>query len=237
MTRQRPPLCGSPVGKHVGNVGNGCNAFRGAGHHSVIAQCFDAGHSFIFFRDRASMLLQRTEKAHHELSPGVRTLSLRERSLLLLADGKPLAALQAMYNGIGAQMVDHLVREGYLTQLAATQTPAAPEPVVALEPISAPAPVPETPPAPTEALRSLAGTRMYLFDLCERLFARRDPDLARSYHAALREARDRHSMLKVGEALMAEVAKVAGDERAQGIRERLAQLQPPDRALFAAMSD
>ncbi len=173
------------------------------------------------------MLLQRTEKARHELSPGVRTLSLRERSLLLLADGKPLADLQAMYNGIGAQMVEHLLREGYLTQLAATQTPAAPEPVVA----------PETPPAPTEALRSLAGTRMYLFDLSERLFARRDPDLARSYHAALREARDRQSMLEVGEALVAEVAKMAGEERAQGIRERLQQLQPPDRALFAAMRD
>ena len=36
------------------------------------------------------MLLQKTEKARLELSPGVRTLSLRERSLLLLADGKPL---------------------------------------------------------------------------------------------------------------------------------------------------
>ena len=78
---------------------------------------------------------------------------------------------------------------------------------------------------------------MYLFDLCERLFARRDPDLARFYHAALREARDRHSMREVGEALIAEVSKVAGDERAHGIRERLEQLQPPERALSAAMSD
>jgi hypothetical protein len=78
---------------------------------------------------------------------------------------------------------------------------------------------------------------MYLFDLCERLFARRDPDLARFYHAALREARDHHSMLEVGAALIAEVAKVAGPERAHGIRERLEQLQPPERALSAAMSD
>ena len=45
------------------------------------------------------MLLQKTDKARLELSPGVRTLSLRERSLLLLADGKPLSDLQAMYNG------------------------------------------------------------------------------------------------------------------------------------------
>eukprot|EP01034_Spumella_vulgaris_P001802 gene1802-2363_t len=51
------------------------------------------------------MLLQKTEKARLELLPGVRTLSLRERSLLLLVDGKPLSDLQAMYNGIGAQIV------------------------------------------------------------------------------------------------------------------------------------
>ena len=115
------------------------------------------------FATHAPMLLHRTEKARRELSPGVRTLSLRERSLLLLADGKPLADLQAMYHGIGAQMVEQLVREGYLTHLATTRA------------ADTAAPAPETPPEPTEALRSLAGTRMYLFDLCERLFARRDP--------------------------------------------------------------
>ena len=190
-----------------------------ASSHGAAIQAFS-------FVNRTPMLLQRTEKARRELSPGVRTLSLRERSLLLLADGKPLAELQAMYSGIGAQMVEQLVREGYLTRLAATRAADTPAPEA-----------PEGPPEPTEALRSLAGTRMYLFDLCERLFARRDPDLARSYHAALRAARDRHSMLEVGEALIAEVAKVAGNERAHGIRERLEQLQPIERALSAAMRD
>ena len=72
------------------------------------------------------MLLQKTEKARLELSPGVRTLSLRERSLLLLADGKPLSDLRAMYNGIGAQMVDNLMRQGYLTGPADVPLPAAP---------------------------------------------------------------------------------------------------------------
>ena len=62
-------------------------------------------------RNHAPMLLHRTDKARRELSPGVRTLSLRERSLLLLADGKPLADLQAMYHGIGAQMVERSVRK------------------------------------------------------------------------------------------------------------------------------
>ena len=160
------------------------------------------------------MLLHRTEKARRELSPGVRTLSLRERSLLLLADGKPLADLQAMYHGIGAQMVEQLVREGYLTHLATTRA------------ADTAAPAPETPPEPTEALRSLAGTRMYLFDLCERLFARRDPVLAQHFREALRAAKDRTSMLDVGEAMFEEVALAAGAERAASLRERLDQLLP-----------
>ena len=36
----------------------------------------------------------------------------------------------------------------------------------------------------------MAGTRMYLFDLCERLFANRHEMLAQSLRAQLREARD-----------------------------------------------
>lgn len=163
------------------------------------------------------MLLQKTEKARLELSPGVRTLSLRERSLLLLADGKPLSDLQAMYNGIGAQIVENLMRQGYLTGPA--DLPPAPEPT------AVPKPSIERP-APGESLRSLAGARMYLFDTCERLFARRDPVLAQHFREALRAAKDRTSMLDVGEAMFEEVALAAGAERAASLRERLDQLLP-----------
>lgn len=162
------------------------------------------------------MLLQKTEKARLELSPGVRTLSLRERSLLLLADGKPLSDLQAMYNGIGAQIVENLMRQGYLTgpaDLPPTPEPAQPTPSIER-------------PAPGESLRSLAGARMYLFDTCERLFARRDPVLAQHFREALRAAKDRTSMLDVGEAMFEEVALAAGAERAASLRERLDQLLP-----------
>ena len=182
------------------------------------------------------MLLLKTDKARQELAPGMRTLSLRERSLLLLAEGKPLAELQAMYSGGGAEIVEHLLSQGYLSLSAPALQDTLLTPPAHTQP-SALRPEAVTPPEPSDHLRSLAGARMYLFDICERLFARRDPDLARFYHAALREPRDRHSMREVGEALIAEVSKVAGDERAQGIRERLKQLQPPERALSAAMSD
>ena len=83
---------------------------------------------------------------------------------------------------------------------------------------------PSPPPNPT--LRSLAGARMYLFDTCERLFARRDPVLAQHFREALRAAKDRTSMLDVGEAMFEEVALAAGAERAASLRERLDQLLP-----------
>eukprot|EP01030_Chromulinospumella_sphaerica_P000932 gene932-914_t len=156
------------------------------------------------------MLLQKTEKARLELSPGVRTLSLRERSLLLLADGKPLSDLQAMYNGIGAQIVENLMRQGYLTGPA--DLPPTPEPTTSnTTPTSTPS---IERPAPGESLRSLAGARMYLFDTCERLFARRDPVMAQHFREALRAAKDRTSMLDVGEAMFEEVALAAGAEPA-----------------------
>ena len=182
------------------------------------------------------MLLQKTEKARLELSPGVRTLSLRERSLLLLADGKPLSDLQAMYNGIGAQIVDNLMRQGYLTGPA--DLPPQPHQPTAARPVTTPsaASTSTTSPAttaataqrqePAEALRSLAGARMYLFDACERLFARRDPVMAQQFREALRAAKDQDSMLDVGEALFDEVALAAGAERAASLRERFEQLLP-----------
>lgn len=166
------------------------------------------------------MLLQKTEKARLELTPGVRTLSLRERSLLLLVDRKPLHDLQAMYNGIGAQIVDNLMRQGYLT--GPTSAASAPN--------AAPEVLPKQPsiqrPEPGEALRSLAGARMYLFDTCERLFARRDPVLAQHLRDALRAAKDRDSMLDAGEAMFEEVALAAGAERAASLREKFEQLLP-----------
>ena len=166
------------------------------------------------------MLLQKTEKARLELSPGVRTLSLRERSLLLLVDGKPLYDLQAMYNGIGAQIVDNLMRQGYLSGPAELPPNGA---SAAAEPEDKPT---IQRPGPGETLRSLAGARMYLFDVCERLFARRDPTLAVQFREALRAARDPASMLDVGEAMFEEIALTAGAERAASVRDKFEQLLP-----------
>jgi len=69
---------------------------------------------------------------------------------------------------------------------------------------------------------------MFLFDLCERLFARRHPEWAQTFRDALREARDRESMLAVSRRILAAVEEVAGAERADTLSERIAMLLPPD---------
>ena len=169
------------------------------------------------------MLLQKTEKARVELRPGQRTLGQRERSLLLLADGnKSLRDFQQLFDGEGEKLVLALVRDGYLV----ADGQAAPRPPAALTPIDVPAPPPSG--DSFEGKRSLATTRMFLFDICERMFARRDPPRAEQFREALRNARDRETMLAASRQMIGEIERVAGHERADSISERIAMLLPPE---------
>ena len=172
------------------------------------------------------MLLQRTDKARDELRPGMRTLGLRERSLLLMADGtKSLVDINAVMGAQAEPIVLDLVRRGYLQSAARTITPAP-----ASVPAHEPAPAPAAPGAADsfEGKRSLATTRMFLFDICERMFARRDPLMAEMFREALRAAKDRDSMLAAGRDMLAEIEKAAGPERADSISERIAMLLPAE---------
>nr|WP_315187411.1 hypothetical protein [uncultured Albidiferax sp.] len=151
----------------------------------------------------------KTDKARAELQPGQRNLGQRERALLLLADGRKTALEMAAYLGHeGEALVLRLLRDGYLAQ-----------PVVAVQPVAA---------DPFDGKRSLATTRMFLFDMCERMFARRAPGRAEAFRESLRQARDRASMLAVGHAMLADIEAAAGPERADSIRERIALLLPGD---------
>ncbi len=79
-----------------------------------------------------------------------------------------------------------------------------------------------------EGKRSLATTRMFLFDLGERMFTRRDPVLAEQFRENLRNAKDRQSMLTAGREMLAEIERIAGYERADAISERIAMLLPEE---------
>ena len=193
------------------------------------------------------MQLHKTDKARAELKPGVRTLGQRERTLLLLADGhKSIQDFKPLFGGDGEQIAMQLLRDGYLVTQAAAERVAVVLPaatstsVSALDARSAEQlknfPSPETTQAikvsadQFEGKRSLATTRMFLFDICERMFARRNPAMANLFREALRNAKDRESMLAVSRDMIDEIEKVAGHERADSISERLAMLLPAEAA-------
>lgn len=174
-----------------------------------------------------TLLLQKTDKGRAELSPGVRTLSLRERSLLLMANGRQtVAAMGTVCGNDTAELALRLLAQGYLEPVP---VPAPPTPA-ALRSVAAPADDGARGSDRFEGRRSLATARMFLFDLCERLFARRDPALAERLREALRQARDRDTMLAAARALLDAVEQTAGFERADAISERLAMLLPPETA-------
>ncbi|MBT2332434.1 hypothetical protein J7E49_00710 [Variovorax paradoxus] len=163
------------------------------------------------------MFPTKTDKARDELQGGQRTLSQRERALLLMADGRrsmtdfsPLFASRTE----AEQAIQALVLKGYLQD---AQTVAA-----AADPIRL-----ATSADHFDGKRSLATTRMFLFDICERMFVRRDPKFALQMRDALREARDRDAMLTIAALMLTEIEKTAGPERAESLRERIDRLLPP----------
>ena len=198
------------------------------------------------------MQLHKTERARAELKPGTRTLGQRERTLLLLADGnKSVLDFRPLFNGEGEQIALRLLHEGFLeahpgnqllaeTAVASTLVKTVPNnPSQQLSAFQVAAqraqqhfPSPETTQAikvsadQFEGRRSLATTRMFLFDICERMFARRNPEMAELFREALRNARDRDTMLAVSRDMIGEIETVAGHERADSISERLAMLLP-----------
>lgn len=191
------------------------------------------------------MPLLKSEKAKHELASKQRTLSVRERSALFLADGiRTRDELVYLLQGdIG--LLQKLMSDGYLvpaealspetaarmTDFAASIT--APAPLVSAPRVAAPTRV-APPVAPKsssdnfEGKRSLATTRMFLFDIVERMFVRKMPELANSLRDQLREARDRESMMVIAREIIINVEEIAGPDRADGLSERLAMMLPPE---------
>jgi hypothetical protein len=121
-----------------------------------------------------------------------------------------------------------LIDSGHLQRLAGSvaerpqQAPTAPA--------MAPAEAREPAPAGPAATLNLAGTRMYLFDMCERMFANRHEDKAQVLRHLLREARDLPGLQEAALQLLQAVQEHAGSERADALRERLQHLLPQETA-------
>ncbi|GAB3477973.1 hypothetical protein [Polaromonas eurypsychrophila] len=194
------------------------------------------------------MQLHRSEKAKLELASRARVLNVRERGALFLADGlKTRDQMQGLLQDDG-RILQKLIVDGYLIVLGAESAgmtpvkkpalarqasyapplPSPSLPVAAAIPAPAPAPAPGPQGDNFEGKRSLATTRMFLFDICERMFVRKMPELAKHYRDQLREARDRESMMAIARDIILNVEEVAGPERADGLSERIAMLLPPE---------
>ena len=68
---------------------------------------------------------------------------------------------------------------------------------------------------------------MFLFDIVERMFVRKMPELANYLRDQLREARDWESMLAIARETIENVEEIAGSDRADGLSERLAMMLSP----------
>ena len=171
------------------------------------------------------MILLKTAKALEELQPGSRQLPQRARSILLMAGGKRMDEIQSLLGADHAALAQDLVDQGYLQLIAGSgvQTPVVTPSLAPARPAPvAPAPA-KSAPAQTPSI-NMAGTRMYLFDMCERLFANRHHSLAQDLREQLRQARDLQALRGASLRLLSAVQEHAGEDRAQSLRERLAGL-------------
>ena len=174
--------------------------------------------------------LHKSAKARHELNSGKRVLNLRERGALFLADGhKSQDELQALLRDDGA-LLEKLISDGYLISIHNRDEYAlAPETAApVLPPLLADIERLKSSSDSFEGKRSLATTRMFMFDICERIFSKKSPALAVHYRDLLREARDRESMMVIIRDIIVNVEEIAGSERADGLSERIAMLLPSE---------
>lgn len=215
--------------------------------HKVLGACHNgvtSGRDNSDFTDRKSgltMYLCKTDKAREELSSRSRALSQRERATLLMSDGTRTRSELRVMSQCDDALLDALIAGHYLRVM-----PHRPGGAPAKERSAHAAPAPELVPAPRaptdrppvavatrnadnfDGKRSLATTRMFLFDIGERMFARHSPDQAVLFRDQLREAHDRDSMLSVARDIVTAVEEIAGHDRADSLSERIAMLLPPE---------
>lgn len=156
------------------------SSLQKAGIHMSVTDfgCNKRNNIFLHAPRHSFMILQKTAKAIEELQPGSRQLPQRARSVLLMAGGRSLDDLQHMLGSDHAELARQLMEQGYLQWQSGESGSPAPTPqAVAAKPAE-----------PATSSINMAGTRMYLFDMCERLFANRHEQLAQQLRAQLREA-------------------------------------------------
>lgn len=170
-------------------------------------------------------LLTKTEIGRQALAPGNRTLTPRERMLVLLADGQRNAQdLLGLVAGTRIELVQDLLTRGFLSPEPATaaRAPATPAGLQRTAPEAAePAVPPDATPPDSPWVRSAAATKLYLLDVAERTFARADPSQWELLREMLRDVRDDSALMEAMQFVTQAIARAAGEERARTVRSQL----------------
>lgn len=179
------------------------------------------------------MPISKTDKARAELALSRGELNRRQRTLLLLADGRRSADdLLAMVGGAEAGDVRTLLEQGYLSDPTITPIKA---PVAITSTASASAPAPAALSLRSDATHdderrlrlNAAATKMFLLDMTERSFAQRDPALRQTLRMLLGAARDEQGLIAAADQLLIHLAVHAGEDRAVMVRQQLfVELEP-----------
>lgn len=159
----------------------------------------------------STCLVLRTPLAAQALA-GRAAFTLRQRSILLMAEATPRPVLEALFHGQGTALVEELLAAGYLTETPATEACAAHSPPM-----------------------QLARLRAQLLELCERLLHEQEYDIAPQLRQLLLQAPDLPSLRQACERWMQTLVRQGGARRIHCLRIQLQVLlaPPPAEALEA----
>ncbi len=164
---------------------------------------------------------RKTDQAHAALQTHRAGLDMRQRRVLILADGqRSLEALTAMLGADTPLHVAALIRTGYL----GLAEEADPQPRPAHAPAAATTPAPIAAPAPAAHRRSMVAARLYLLGMLE---LQRHPDALRLHAQLQRAADDGLAVQTMREALQL-LPALTSTGYVQRIADRLREVLPED---------
>lgn len=164
---------------------------------------------------------RKTDQAHAALQTHRAGLDMRQRRVLILADGqRSLEALTAMLGADTPLHVAALIRAGYLG--LAEEADLQPRPAHAPAAPTMPAPI--AAPAPAAHRRSMVAARLYLLGMLE---LQRHPDALR-LHAQLQRAADDDLAVQTMREALQLLPALTSTGYVQRIADRLREVLPED---------
>lgn len=167
---------------------------------------------------------RKTALAHAALQTHRAGLDMRQRRVLIMADGRrSLDELRQLLGPQTAEQVSALIRDGYLTVEPEPAPDQAGPSAQAVPAAAAPPPAP-APAAPAAHRRSLVAARLYLLGMLE---LQRDP-AARALHAQLQRAGEEQAAVQLMFEALTLLPQLTSPGYAQRVQTRLGEVLPEE---------